>query len=137
MSDYDQLEIPQVPDIGRLAKLRAGINPAGAILIAARKADIMKDGKIGLWEVRPMAAKRRAIDKRIDALGMPRVELRGEADFPEGTYAAAQANSEFWRALESAVTVLKCVNAAEVAAIPQGGDRRTRRDCGGHTARGE
>lgn len=114
----DQTEIAEIPSPGQLRKLRTLIPMADAIIELARTADVMKDGSIGAWEVRPMAERRRALDRRLGAIGV-RLQAVPLAEFPDRTKEAAQASSGFFAALESAVSALRAVNAAELALIPR------------------
>ncbi len=117
-----QTEIPEVPPVGTLKRLRSVLRLAEGIIIAAKSADVQElDGRgvVSKEEARAVAIRRRAIDKRIDALGMQRKHVRNAADFPSGTRFAAEAGPEFWNALEAAMTVVAAVHSAEVAAIPR------------------
>ena len=119
----DQIEIAgEVPSPARLRKLRTLIPMANAIIVDARTVWIIRedpsdDGTIDLRCVKMCAGRRRAIDKRMDALGVPIQPIR-ITDFPERTEGAARASGEFFVALESAVSALRAVNAAELATIP-------------------
>ncbi len=122
----DQMEItPEIPSPGRLKKLRTLIPMAEAILAHARAVDVQYPdgedggvGKVSLGDMKACAGRRRALDRRLDALGLP---LRGIplGDFPTGTNEAARASSEFYVAIESACSALASVKAAELATIPR------------------
>lgn len=123
----DQTEIiPEVPSPGHLRKLRTLIPMADAILAHARAVDVQYPdgedgggpGKVSLGDMKACASRRRALDRRLDALGLP---LRGIpiGDFPTGTEEAARASGEFFVAIESACSALAGVKAAELATIPR------------------
>lgn len=128
-----QEEIPEAPSPGRLRKLRTLIPMAEAIHAHARAVDIAypsgeKDdpdsgsGKVSLGDMKACASRRRALDRRLDALGVP-IREYGLAYFPERTQDAARASSEFWVALESAGSALRYVRAAELATVGLAGPR--------------
>ncbi len=104
-----------VPGIGRLANLRECLKIADSIFSQAKGAEIT-DGKVLYAAISTVSSTRRALDKRIDALGIPRQAAHFE-DFPEGCQAAAHASAEFWVALEVAMSAVVYVNAAERAVI--------------------
>lgn len=133
MTDHrptDQGElVPEIPSPGRLVKLRALIPMADAIIDHARAVEITQDaarpdrhlapiGSIRFADIKACAGRRRALDRRLDALGLP---LRGIAlaNFPEGTELAARTSGEFYVAIESACSALESVKAAELATIPR------------------
>ena len=114
---------PEIPSPSRLKKLRTLVPMANAIIVDARTVFIVRedpsdDGTVDLPDVKKCAGRRRAIDRRMDALGVPIQPIR-LPDFPERTEGAARASGEYFVALESAVSALRAVNAAELATIPR------------------
>lgn len=121
----DQTEFPEVPPVGRLNKLRARLLPlADGIIALAKGVEVHPhpdDPELGI--ITPAASKvaaqrRRELDKRLGALGVPQRSARLE-DLPEGTREAAAASGEFFVALESAMSAILGVSDAEEAAIPR------------------
>ena len=124
----DQTEItPEVPTPGHLKKLRTLIPLAESILAHARAVEVLYPdgerndggvGKVSIGDMKACASQRRALDKKLGALGVP---LRGLplGEFPDGTEEAARASGEFFVAIESACSALEGVNAAEIATIPR------------------
>ncbi len=115
--------VPEIPSPGRLKKLRTLIPMADAILAHARAVEVAYPepegpGKVSHSDMKACASRRRALDRRLDALGLP---LRGipMGDFPTGTEEAARASGEFYVAIESAMSALASVKAAELATIPR------------------
>ncbi len=108
-----------VPEIGRLAKLRGCLPLADSIFGQAKGIEIT-DGKVLYAAIATVSATRRALDKRIDALGIPRKAAHA-SDFPEGCGKAAEASAEFWVALEVAMSAVAAVNEAERAVIDGAG----------------
>ena len=117
MTDSDQTELPrELPPVGHLKKLRAVLPSADRIISFAKAVEqnlLHTKGSVAPADGRAVNAMRRTVDKRLDALGIPHGQVWHATNFPEGTRDVAAASKPFWTALESAMSAIVGVGAAE------------------------
>lgn len=122
----EQTTIPDVPPVGRLKRLRAVLPAAERIIGHAKEIELYlgpadSGRSVHPDDIRALGVQRRALRKRLDALGVPLKRARGVEDFPPDTQRAARAHAAVAEALEIAGSAIIAVGAAERAAIPRRG----------------
>ncbi len=115
-ADAAQTEFGETPAVGRLKKLR-GLLAAADFIIRRGRELLPSDHKRRGNELRDLNCRRRHLQKRLDALGVPVQRVGDAGAFPIGTEDNARAEARVWEALEVAMSAIAATQRAEQAAM--------------------